>query len=134
MQLGLVGSLNRPGGNLTGFHAFAGELGAKGLALLHELVPSAATVGFLENPDNPISELTTRDVLVTAPVMGLKVQILNAGTDREIDAAFASLLQAQTEALLVSNDLFFSTAGLSRSLHLLHVMRFQPCTRIVSSS
>jgi len=109
VQVGLVASLNRPGGNLTGFHAFAGELGAKGLALLHELMPSAAAVGFLENPDNPISELTTRDVLMTAPVIGLKVQILNAGTDREIDAAFASLLQAQTGALLVGNDLFFNS-------------------------
>jgi putative ABC transport system substrate-binding protein len=72
VQVGLVASLNRPGRNLTGFHAFAGELGAKGLALLHELMPSAATVGFLENPDNPISELTTRDVLVMAPVIGLR--------------------------------------------------------------
>jgi putative ABC transport system substrate-binding protein len=109
VQVGLVASLNRPGGNLTGFHALAGELSAKGLALLHELMPSAATVGFLENPDNPISGLTTRDVLVTAPVIGLKVQILNAGTDREIEVAFASLLQAQTEALLVGNDPFFNS-------------------------
>lgn len=109
VQVGLVASLNRPGGNLTGFHALADELSAKGLALLHELMPSAATVGFLENPNNPISELTTRDVLATAPVIGLKVQILNAGTDREIDAAFASLLQAQTGALLVGNDLSFNS-------------------------
>src|SRR5499427_7075145 len=109
VQAGLVANLNRPEGNLTGFHAFAGELGARGLALLHELMPSAATVGFLENPNNPISELTTRDVLVTAPAIGLKVQILHAGTDREIDAAFASLLQAQAGALLVGNDLFFNS-------------------------
>ena len=61
VQLGLVASLNRPGGNLTGFNTFVGELGAKGLALLHELVPSTATVGFLENPNNPTFELTTRD-------------------------------------------------------------------------
>jgi len=57
-QVGLVASLNRPGGNLTGFNAFSGELGGKGLALLHELVPSAATIGFLENPSNPASEVT----------------------------------------------------------------------------
>ena len=58
VPLGLVASLNRPGGNLTGFNAFSGELGGKGLALLHELVPSAATIGFLENPSNPASEVT----------------------------------------------------------------------------
>src|SRR5262249_40879378 len=88
VQLGLVASLNRPGGNLTGTNSLIGELGAKGLAVLHELVPSIATIGFLENPNNPIFELTTRDVLAAAPVVGLKVQILKASTDREIDTAF----------------------------------------------
>jgi putative tryptophan/tyrosine transport system substrate-binding protein len=109
VQLGLVASLNRPGGNLTGFNAFASELGAKGLALLHELVPSAATIGCLENPNNPITELTARDVRAAAPVIGLKVQILKASTDREIDAAFVSLVQARAGALLVSGDAFFNS-------------------------
>jgi len=109
VQLGLVASLNRPGGNLTGHNAFVGELGAKGLALLHELLPSAATIGFLENPNNPQFELTTKDVLAAAPVMGLTVQILKASTDREIDAAFASLVQARTGALLVGTDLVFNS-------------------------
>jgi len=109
VQLGLVASLNRPEGNLTGYNAFASELGAKGLALLHELVPSAATFGFLTNPNDPISELTTRDVLATASVMGLKVQIFKAATDREIDAAFANLIQTQTGALLVGNSFLFNT-------------------------
>jgi putative ABC transport system substrate-binding protein len=108
VQLGLVASLNRPGGNLTGFNGFNAELGAKGLALLHELVPSTATIGFLENPNNPLSELLTRDVLAAAPIIGLKVQILKATTDREIDAAFASLVQARTGALLVGGDPFFN--------------------------
>src|SRR5262249_21085089 len=94
VQLGLVASLNRPGGNLTGFNVFDGELGAKALALLHELVPSTATIGFLENPNNSKFELTTKDVLAAAAAIGLNVQILKAGTDREIDAAFASLVQA----------------------------------------
>jgi putative ABC transport system substrate-binding protein len=107
VQLGLVASLNRPGGNLTGFNGFSGELGAKALALLHELVPSAATVGFLENPNNPLDDLTTRDVLAAAPVIGLKVQILKAGTDDELDAAFVSLIQARTGALRVGGDPFF---------------------------
>ena len=108
VQLGLVASLNRPGGNLTGFNEFNAELGARGLALLHELVPSTATLGFLENPNNPLSELLTRDVLAAASVIGLKVQILKASTDREIDAAFGSLVQARTGALLVGGDPFFS--------------------------
>jgi len=95
--------------NLTGFNGFAGELGAKGLALLHELVSRTATIGFLENPNNPIAELETRDVLAAAAVVGLKVQILNASTDREIDAVFVSLVQARTGALLVGNDAFFNS-------------------------
>jgi putative tryptophan/tyrosine transport system substrate-binding protein len=109
VQLGLVASLNRPGGNLTGFNNVNLELGAKGLALLRELVPGTETIGFLENPNNPTFELTTRDVLAAAPVMGLTVQTLKASTDREIDAAFASLVQARTGALLVGSDAFFNS-------------------------
>jgi ABC-type uncharacterized transport system substrate-binding protein len=108
VQFGLVASLNRPGGNLTGVNQFIGELGAKGLALLHDLVPSAATMGFLENPHNPTSELMTRDMLAAASVVGLKVQILKASTDREIDAAFASMVQERTGALLVGTDAFLN--------------------------
>jgi len=108
VQFGLVASLNRPGGNLTGFNGFVGELGAKGLPLLHELVPGTSTIGFLENPNNPVFEVTTRDVLAAAPAIGLKVQILKASTDREIDAAFVSLVQARTGALLIGNDLLFN--------------------------
>ena len=95
VQFGLVASLNRPGGNLTGFNAYSGELGAKGLALLHELVPGTARVGFLGNPNSPIFELMTRDLLAAAPTIGLKIEILKAGTDREIDAAFVNLAQAR---------------------------------------
>jgi len=109
VQLGLVASLNRPGGNLTGVNSFAGELGAKGLALLHDLVPSTETIGFLENPNNPIFDLTTRDVLAAAPIVGLKVQILKASTDREIDTAFVSLVQVRTGALLLGTDPFFNS-------------------------
>ena len=110
VQVGLVKSLNRPGGNLTGFNQVNGELGAKALALLHELVPRTPTIGFLENPNNPIvHELTTRDVLAAAAAIGLQIQPLKAGTDREIDAAFENLVQARTGALLVSNDVFFNS-------------------------
>jgi putative tryptophan/tyrosine transport system substrate-binding protein len=108
VKLGLVASLNRPGGNLTGFNVVTNELGAKGLALLHEFVPGTETIGFLENPNNPTFDLTTRDVLAAAHVVGLKIQILKASNDREIDAAFQSLVQARTGALLVGNDAFFN--------------------------
>jgi putative ABC transport system substrate-binding protein len=73
------------------------------------LVPTAATIGFLENPNNPIFELTTRDVLAAAPVAGVNVQILKASTDREIDAAFVSLVQARTGALFVGADFLFNS-------------------------
>src|SRR5262249_33822001 len=109
VQLGLVTSLNRPGGNLTGFNAYHGELGAKALELLHEVVPGTATIGFLGNPNNPIFELTTRDLLAAASIIGLKVEILKAGTDSEIDAAFESAAQARTGALLVEGDTLFIT-------------------------
>jgi len=109
VQFGLVATLNRPGGNLTGSNAFSAELGAKALALLHELVPSIATIGFLENPNNPVFELRMGDVLAAALAIGVKVQILKAGTDRQIDAAFVSLVEARTGALLVGNDAFFNS-------------------------
>jgi len=104
VQLGLVASLNRPEGNLTGYNGLTGELGTKALALLHELLPSTATIGFLGNPSNPNFELMTKELLAAAPVLGVKVQILRAGNERDIDAAFASLVQARTGALLVEGD------------------------------
>jgi len=107
VQLGLVASLNRPGGNLTGFNSLIGELGSKGLALLHDLVPSVPTIAFLQNPSNPIfAAFYERDVLAAASAIGVKVQMFKAGTDREIDAAFASLAQERTGALLVGVDPF----------------------------
>jgi len=109
VPLGLVASLNRPGGNLTGFNTLSGEVGAKGLALLHELLPGTATIGFLGNPSNPTFELITRDLLAAAAIIGLKVEVLKAGTDSEIDAAFASAVQARTGALLVEADPLFIT-------------------------
>ena len=107
VQLGLVASLNRPGGNLTGFNSLIGELGSKGLALLHDLVPSVPTIAFLQNPNNPVfAAFYERDLLAAASAIGVKVQIFKAGTDREIDAAFASLAQERTGALLVGVDPF----------------------------
>ena len=109
VQLGLVASLNRPGSNLTGFNDFASEVAAKGLAVLHELLPATTTIGFLTNPNNPIFDLVTKDVLAAAPIIGPKVEVLKAGADSEIDAAFASAVQARTGALLVQADPLFIT-------------------------
>jgi putative tryptophan/tyrosine transport system substrate-binding protein len=108
VQLGLVASLNRPGGNLTGVHVFGGEIASKGLELLHELLPAAASIGFLEDPTNPIAELRTRDILAAARAIGVELKRVHAGTESEIDAAFASLAQAHAGALLVPADLFFN--------------------------
>jgi putative tryptophan/tyrosine transport system substrate-binding protein len=108
VQVGLVASLNRPGGNLTGVNQFNSELGAKGLSLLHELVPNATTIAFLENPNNPIDQLIERDVREAARVIGLQIQTLKASNVREIDAAFESLQQTRTDALLVGNDVFLN--------------------------
>ena len=104
VRIGLVASLNRPGGNATGFNALTSELGSKQIALLHELLPNISTIGFLGNPNNPIDELMTTAVLATAADIGLQIQTLKAATAREIDVAFESLVQARTEALLISND------------------------------
>ena len=109
VQVGLVTSLNRPGGNLTGFNQVSGELGAKGLEVLHELLPKASVMGVLENPRNPIAELMTRGVLTAARSVGLEILPLRAATDREIDAAFVSLVEARAGALLVTNDVFYNS-------------------------
>ena len=108
VRLGLVTSLARPGGNLTGINALGGELQAKRLELLRELVPKAARVAMLVNPANPRNaETTVRDVEVAARAMGLQIQVLNASTSREIDAAFAAIGRKRPDALFVSNETFF---------------------------
>ena len=109
VKVGLVASLNRPGGNLTGVYSFGGEVATKGLGVLRELVPSAAVIAVLLNPKNPIAELTKRDVQGAASRTGQKIQFLNASSERELDSAFASLVQQQANALLVGNDAFFNS-------------------------
>jgi ABC-type uncharacterized transport system substrate-binding protein len=105
VKAGLVASLARPGGNATGVNVFAQEVNAKRLALLHELVPKAVRVAVLLNPANvPVAETTLRDVQEAARAIGLQIQVLNATTIGEIDAAFASL--AHDDALFVSADAF----------------------------
>jgi putative tryptophan/tyrosine transport system substrate-binding protein len=106
--LGLVASLARPGGNLTGINFFSTELSAKRLELLRELVPGAARVAVLVNPANVLNtETTLRAVEPAARAIGLQIQVLNASTSREIDAAFATLVRDQCDALFVGQDVFF---------------------------
>jgi putative ABC transport system substrate-binding protein len=109
VRVGLVGSLARPGGNLTGINFFNAELVAKRLGLLHELLPVATRVAVLVNPSNAVTtESTLRDVQSAARAIGLQVQVLNASTSREIDAAFASFADERPDALFVGGDAFFT--------------------------
>jgi putative tryptophan/tyrosine transport system substrate-binding protein len=110
VRLGLVASLARPGGNATGINFFSNEVGAKRLRLMHDLVPKAARVEVLVNPANASStESTLREVQQAAPTIGLQIQILNATTTDEIDAAFATLERERPDALFVGGDAFFAS-------------------------
>jgi putative ABC transport system substrate-binding protein len=108
VTLGLVASLAQPGGNVTGINNFATELVAKRLELLREMVPAATRVAVLVSPSNAVtSQSTVRDTSAGARAMGLEVQVLNADTSREIDAAFATLARERSDALLVDSTPFF---------------------------
>jgi putative ABC transport system substrate-binding protein len=110
VRLGLVASLARPGGNMTGVNIFTGEVAAKRLELLRELVPGATRVAVLINPANPASaEATSRDVQTAARAIGLQVRVLNASTRDEIDAAFTSFVPAPPDTLFVSGDPLFTS-------------------------
>jgi putative ABC transport system substrate-binding protein len=113
VRLGLVASLARPGGNMTGVNFLLQELVAKQLGLLRELVPGATRVAVLVNPANAANtETTLRDVEAAARTIGLQIQVLNASTSREIEAAFATLVRDHADALYVSGDVFFFTRRL----------------------
>ena len=108
VSLGLVPSLARPGGNLTGINFLGTDLAAKRLELLRELVPRAARVAVLVNPANArTAEATLRDAEAAARAMGLEIRVLNASTSREINATFAGLGRARSDALFVGGDGFF---------------------------
>jgi putative ABC transport system substrate-binding protein len=110
VRLGLVTSLAKPGGNLTGINLLSGELAAKRLELLRQLVPRAARVAVLVNPANPsTTETTLRDVEAAARSMGLQMEVLKASTSHEIDAAFAKFAPERSDILFVGGDPFFTS-------------------------
>ncbi len=118
VRFGLVASLARPGGNITGINLFNNEINAKRLTLLRELIPTAVSAAVLVNPTNAsIAETTARDVETAAHALGLRLQVHNAGTSREIDATFATFAGERPDALFVAGDPFYN----SRRVHLVHL-------------
>src|SRR5262245_49517248 len=114
VRLGLVASLARPGGNATGINILTSELTAKRLDLLRQLVPGVARVAVLVNPANATStDSTLRDMTAAARTAGLQINVLNASTSPEIEAAFASLVRERPQALFVGNDAYFLCAARS---------------------
>jgi ABC-type uncharacterized transport system substrate-binding protein len=106
---GLVASLNRPGGNVTGVSFFGGVLGAKRLGLLRQLLPKATTIGVLVDPNRPNTEPERKDVEAAARAIGQPLIILDASSDRDIDIAFATFVQRGAGALLVGSGAFFNS-------------------------
>jgi putative tryptophan/tyrosine transport system substrate-binding protein len=111
VKLGLVESLARPSGNMTGFNFLSGEVSAKRLGFLHELLPGAVRIAVLVHPtDNPVSrESAVRDLEAGARVLGLQIHVLDASTNREIEAAFATLVRDRHDAMVINPDPFFGT-------------------------
>jgi putative tryptophan/tyrosine transport system substrate-binding protein len=109
VQIGFVTNLNRPGGNVTGVTLLSVEVGPKLLELLHGAVPSTAIIGLLVNPANPNAETQSKSTQAAALQLGLQVQVLNASTERDFDAAFAKLKEVRAGALVISQDVLFNT-------------------------
>ena len=109
VKMGLVASLAQPGGNATGINFFLADVAAKRLGLLHDLVPKAVRIAVLVNPANIASTESIRDIPEAARAMGLQIQVLNASTSREIEAAFATLVRDRADALFIAGDVFFTS-------------------------
>jgi len=110
VAVGLVASLNRPGGNLTGVTNLNAEILPKRLELMHELVPTATTIALLVNASNPlVAETESRDAQTAARTLGLQLHVLHASTDRDFDTVFASLAQMRAVALVINTDVFFNS-------------------------
>jgi len=106
---GLVASLNRPGGNLTGVSLLLNPLGAKRLQLLQQLIPSITTVGVLVNPNNARAEVDKKDIVAAARSLGLQIEIVEAGAEADLESAFATLAHLRVGALFVSADTMFAS-------------------------
>jgi putative tryptophan/tyrosine transport system substrate-binding protein len=104
---GLVASLRRPGGNVTGFTVFGLEAVTKRVQLMHELIPQAATIAYLMNPNHPSGEIEMRAAQTATRSLGKEMFVLRASNERELDAAFTTMAQQQTGALVVASDPFF---------------------------
>jgi putative tryptophan/tyrosine transport system substrate-binding protein len=124
VKAGLVPSLSRPGGNLTGVNYMQSELGAKRLGLLHEMVPVASRFGLLVNPTNPVAnESTIRDVETAAAAIGRQVDVVKAATARDIETAFGKIVQNRVDALIVAPDpLFFDRIVIIATLAARHAL------------
>jgi putative ABC transport system substrate-binding protein len=109
VEVGLVPSLNRPGGNLTGVTTLGGELGPKRLELLHELVPAAPILGLLVNPTRSNAETESRELQSAANKLGLQLRVLHASTERDFDQVFASLAQLHAGGLVIGGDPLFNS-------------------------
>jgi putative ABC transport system substrate-binding protein len=103
VELGLVASLARPGGNITGVSNLNAEIGPKRLELLHELVPQATVIALLVNPGHPLAERQARDLQAAARGFGLQIRVLNARTERDFDAAFANAAELRAGGLVIAN-------------------------------
>jgi putative ABC transport system substrate-binding protein len=109
VKIGLVASLNRPGGNITGVTTLANIVVAKQFEVLHETVPKAAAIGFLVNPTNPNAETDTKEAQEATRTLGLQLRVVNASTEHDIDAAFASFIQQRVDAGVVLPDALFNS-------------------------
>ena len=110
VKMGLVASLNRPGGNLTGITALNVEMGPKRLELLHQVVPTATIIAFLVNPTSPtLAEAHSRELQAAARTLGLELHVLNASNDRDFATVFATMVQLRAGALVIGADTFFTS-------------------------
>ncbi len=109
VKLGLVASLNRPGGNLTGQTGLLAEVAAKRLEMLHELLPIASMIGVLLNPTNPASATLAKDLRAAAATMGVTIEVLHASTAPDLNAAFATLGERKAGGLVIANDVVFNS-------------------------